>query len=412
MTTTTGQHRTRSPTLTEYVASICRKVAVSLTCLLALLVPFDPVRNIDLQGLILLVIGGFAWTSVLLKTSWSLKQSNRIAVGLLSTFIIACLVSLLINPHFSYDFYGAPYLRLGTAGLIACLGSGLLFRTLPLKRLLTGLYGLITIIAVVSIPYSLIRFHALGRIAGLFAQTTTLAAFLGCGFLIGLELFRVHRPWRRYIIASQLVLIAELLVTETRAVLALVVVLSLVWILYNRHQLLNLRRIIYLSMVGLILGSLYLLLPGRLTNESYAVDSVQYRLLLQKRAITASWQSPYWGYGLGNLADALTCERLPDKSLQATCQQGYFFNSSHNIFLDRILAIGWIGGLSYTLFAGYAIYRGLRSHSNWQRLAACLALLIAGYYFTNVTNVELELVFWILLLSVCTPTPHGNANAT
>jgi O-antigen ligase len=88
---------------------------------------------------------------------------------------------------------------------------------------------------------------------------------------------------------------------------------------------------------------------------------------------------------------------LQSPALQKTCHQGYFFNSSHNIFIDRFLAVGWLGGLAFLALAVLAIYKALRAQPE-VRIVGWALLLIACYYLTNVTNVTLELLLWVLIL--------------
>jgi O-antigen ligase len=142
---------------------------------------------------------------------------------------------------------------------------------------------------------------------------------------------------------------------------------------------------------------LHYVAPGRLTNAGYAEQSIHYRLSLQDYALKASGRKPFLGYGPGNLADALRCPWLPAGPLQTTCHQGYFFNSSHNIFIDRILAIGWLGGLAYLGIVILAIYRGIRSKKEVRSMGYGL-LLIGCYYLTNVTSLTLELLLWVLVV--------------
>ena len=96
--------------------------------------------------------------------------------------------------------------------------------------------------------------------------------------------------------------------------------------------------------------------------------------------------------------------------MQTTCRQGYFFNSSHNIFIDRVLAIGWLGGLAFLAIVMLAIYRGLRGKQELWVLGYAVAL-IGFYYLTNVTSVTLELLLWVLLMRCLAGSPkkvnHG-----
>jgi O-antigen ligase len=160
--------------------------------------------------------------------------------------------------------------------------------------------------------------------------------------------------------------------------------------------------------VLLLATGLHLFGPARLTNTAYASTSIGYRADLQTYGLRASYHKAWFGYGPGNLADALNCSGLHAAPLQATCRQGYFFNSSHNVFLDRVLAVGWPGGVAFLLFVLTSLGKGLRAPGP-ARPMVYAALLIACYYLTNVTSVTLELLFWILLLSLGptqTAVPH------
>jgi O-antigen ligase len=390
------------------VAGVCRSASLVLAGCLSLLVPFDPGRNIDLQGLLLMISGGLAWCALLLGYRETFRPLGRLTGTFLGIFAACCLVSLLVNPHFGYDFLGAPYIRLGAAGLVSCLGIGLLLTTVSPKRLLSGLYLIILGLSVISVPYSWWHFHSLWRIGGVFSQADIMACFIGCGLLFGLEMRRLYPGHRRVLAGTQLFWLVLLVLSETRAVLLLVIVLGLVWELHGRRT----RRLklaaLYIMAALILLGGLHYLMPNRLTNTAYASRSIHYRLTLQGYALKASRQKPVWGYGPGNLADALSCSRLPAGALQTTCHQGYFFNSSHNIFIDRILAIGWLGGLSYLAIVLLAIYRSIRS-TRETRVFCYAVILIGCYYLTNVTSVTLELLLWVLMLQCLRlpKTSHG-----
>ena len=359
--------------------------------------PLDPVRNIDLQGLLLIVSGSFAWCAVALHYRKVLKLENKFTGILLAIFAVTCLVSFLVNPHHVYDFFGAPYLRLGSGGLLACIGIGLLARTVPRKRLLIYMYGIIVGLSVVSVPYAWWYFHSFSRIGGVFAQADIMGCFAGCGLLLGLALIRSYRRYRTSLLVSQLFLAVVLLLTQTRAVLLAVIILYGVWEVHNHRAAAWKRLVLCLAMVVLLLGGLHYLAPNRLTNTTYADQSIRYRLSLQGAALRATRQKPLLGYGPGNLADALSCTQLPAGPLQTTCHQGYFFNSSHNIFIDRILAIGWPGAAAYLLLVLLAIYTGIRGKRELQ-IMAYTVLLISCYYLTNVTSLTLELLMWVLLM--------------
>jgi O-antigen ligase len=392
------------------MAGVCRNTSLVLAGCLPFLVPFDPARNIDLQGLLLIISGGFAWFALLLGRRQTLKPLGRLDSALLGIFAACCLISLAVNPHLGYDFLGAPYIRLGAAGLLACIGIGLLLTTVPRQRLLTWLYAMVLGLSVVSVPYSWWHFHSLLRIGGVFSQADIFACFIGFGLLLGLEMLVLY-PRRRHILMSiQVFWIGLLLLAQTRAVLILVIAICLLWELRKRRGDKFKLAVLYGAAALLLVGGLHYFTPNRLTNTAYASESIHYRLALQGYALKASEQKPLAGYGPGNLADALACAKLPAGQLQTTCRQGYFFNSSHNIFIDRVLAIGWLGGLAFLAIVMLAIYRGLRGKQELWVLGYAVAL-IGFYYLTNVTSVTLELLLWVLLMRCLAGSPkkvnHG-----
>lgn len=378
------------------IANICKNISLSLASCLAFLVPFDPVRNIDLQSWLLLISGGFAWIAVLFGHRKLLASLDRLSRVLLGVFAISCLISCLASPHFGYDFLGAPYIRLGFGGFAACIGIGLLAGTIPRQRLISGLYALIVGLAVIALPHSWLSVHSLLRVGGVFAQADILACFLGCGLVLGFGMLSLYPKYRKLLIFVQVFLAVMLLLTQTRAVLLLIIFIGFLWLLQHRNTKTFKLACVYIVASLALVVALHYAAPNRLTDTGYASQSFHYRLSLQRYALQAAVQKPLWGYGPGNLADALDCPRLLEKSLRQTCNEGYFFNSSHNIFIDRVLAVGWLGGLAFLGLVLLVIYRNLRDKSE-QRIWGYALLLISGYYVTNVTGVPLELLFWILL---------------
>lgn len=378
------------------VAALCKNTSLVLAACLVFLVPFDAARNIDLQGSLLIVSGGFAWTAIFLWRLKLLASLDRQVQILLAIFGVSGIVSLLTNPHFSYDFFGAPYIRLGIGAWLACLGIGLLCSTMPKRQLLSSLYVLIVGLTVISIPYTWLHIHSSLRVGGVFSQADILACFLGCGLLFGLEMLSMYPKRHRVLIACQVLMGGMLLVTQTRAVILLVIILGLLWAFQHESRETFRRLVIYMAATLLLLITWHHVAPARLTNTAYASQSFHYRLALQDYAVQASAQKPLWGYGPGNLADALYCPQLLDKALQTTCDEGYFFNSSHNIFIDRVLAIGWPGALAFLAVTILAVCRGFRDKN--RRIWGYALVLISGYYLTNVTSVTLELLFWVLLI--------------
>jgi O-antigen ligase len=372
-------------------ARFCTRLCIAWVVLLPFLVPFDSFRNVDLQGLVLLLAGGCAWLAILLRLGrYRLpdKWSNR----LLAIFILLCLLSLVITPHIGLNLFGVPHLRLGSLGILSCVGIGLLMRRWSNKQLTLSVYFLILLVALVSLGYAIVHYHSIHRIGGVFNQSDVFACIIGCGIILGWQLCSV-RTWRgRFVLAGQAYLITLLLFSQTRAVIVLVVLLSIVSV-YRSHAF----RAWQLALICAVcitasLGVLALAPSSRLSNKPYAIQSTTYRLQLNQAALAASLHRPLFGYGPGNIADALDCRTLRAEALKQTCREGYYFNSSHDIYLDRVLAFGWIAGLAFIAFVGIALSKGGLEATN------LAAILIALYYCTNVTSTVLEVLFWILLL--------------
>lgn len=377
-----------------------------LSCALAFLVPFSLGRNIDLQSMVLILIGAMAWSVVALDHKQSsLAGLPRFVQILLGVYVLSCLLSLAWHPG-GANLFGAPLLGLGSLGLTACVGCGLALRSVDNQRLTQWLYGTTVLLAVSAIPYALLVNHHLGRLGGVFDQSDILAVFMACGLLLGLAMWNFYPTRRPLLILAQCLLVVILFGTQTRAVILLVALIALLLIWQGQTD----RRRRNWEGAALAVGFLAVIivlpavLPGRLSNSGYARESIHYRLVLQQAALRASWREPLQGFGPGSIDTALACPTLHDPALQATCHEAYYFNSSHNIFLDRVLGLGWIGGIAYSLLVGLALREVFRiPQSKAKRSMLYCVPLIAAYYLTNVTNVELELWFWILILQAFRP---------
>jgi hypothetical protein len=214
-----------SKLLGSNTAWILETSALVIAASLVFAVPFGPSRNTDMQGLLLLISGCLAWLAILLgkDRSWPL---DKLTTALMAIFFTGCLVVTISTPHLEYNLLGAPYIRLGSLGFLACLGIALLTLRHDIQSLLRIIYALVFAVAVLSLPYAWLKGSSLGRIGGTFYQADILAIFLGCALLIGGYL-RQHETakWRLKLTISQLFLAFTLVLTGTRAVLLLIIFL-------------------------------------------------------------------------------------------------------------------------------------------------------------------------------------------
>lgn len=309
-----------------------------------------------------------------------------------------CALSAIVNPGVAQNLLGSPYIRLGSLGLIACIIIAWLTSAIREKALALYIYLLIAGLAVLSLPYTWLKFESLDRIGGLFAQPDILAALVGCGFLIGLRL-NLSSKYKYLLWISQAFLGALILLTQTRSIVILIILIICIQIVLRRQWKM-------LAVIGVATLGIYTLVPGRLADQAYAQESLAYRWQLQTSALEIAATKPF-GYGAGSLVNALDCQNLKGNLLAETCSEGFAFNSSHNVFLDRFLAVGWLGGLGFLSLVFLAIFRGIKNNN----VFVWPLILIGGYYLTNVTHVVLELLLWIFIIQ-CLVSKLSRASAS
>lgn len=368
---------------------------LDILCVLPLLNPFSLEINIVLQSLLVLLAGALSWMMLIVHRGTFLALP-RYLTTLLGLYIGWALLSLIFN-HALINLFGSSFLRLGVLPLIACVGCGLFLRGVPTKRLLSWIYCSSVILAVISLA-SLRSFSSNGRFGGVFHQADILGVWMGCSLILGIGVWQLYPSRRRLIVVAQLLVLVTMLLSQTRAVILLVGLIGVI-ILLRSHLSMAWKvsaaaaMAVCLVFVVAVTGHL----EPHILNRQDAAESVSYRADLQTYALRASVHHPFFGYGAGNVTKALSCPSLTSPSLQQTCQEGFYFNSSHNIYLDRVLAFGFVGGIAFLLIVLYALYAGLRTRGIDQYYAYA-ALIIALYYLTNVTNAPLELLLWVLLL--------------
>jgi hypothetical protein len=379
----------------QRASTLLSRLSFCLALLAPFLVFFDPSVNVDLQAYIILIVGASSWLALSLQIKPRHNLSTAIAAPLMMLLTLG-LLSSFFNPDVLHNLIGNGYVRLGFFELLSCVGLGMLVRQQKFSHVLLVIYLEICLVSLVAIPYTLYDFGSLCRIGGVFAQPDIFATVLGVGYLIGFEMIRIFPSKKLYVSASQLIIAGLLLMTQTRAVIAFTFVLSLIafWVITRSIA----RCALLLSLYVLIICIAAVITPNRLTDINYSQQSINYRLHMDIDTVNQSWSHALLGYGFGNLGTPLNCTQLQSTDLQKTCHDGYVFNSSHNIYIDRILEVGWLAGVCFMSLAIVSIRNGMQLKS--KKIASLAAALIALYYLTNVTSVTLELLFWCLLIAL------------
>jgi len=280
--------------------------------------------------------------------------------------------------------------------ILSSIGIGLVLHKLDNKLFMVALYVSIVALALVSVPYDLLFIGSLVRLSGPLRQPDFLAAWLGCGLLIGLFAYRWYPRYSKAILAAQGLLLVTLLLTETRAIIGLVLLLTLVYLWIFKKA--------WKFIIGAVIITCVLFVPFIHTKALHSTthilqQDVLLRVHIQSVAIQSFKTMPFQGYGPGNIVNVLACAKLTSPDLVAVCNRHLEYTSSHNIFIDRLLEFGWLGGLTYIALTVYAITRGFRSQTESGRALSFCMLLLGFYYLTNITSTEVELLFWVLLIA-------------
>lgn len=380
------------------IGNIFTKITLVLCVFLPFLIPFGTLKNFAFQQGILAIAGVFGCLALLAKRTRPGAEFPKSFYWLIYVVIASCVVSIVVNRDLMLALLGEPNSRLGFLSLIASIVCAVLFSLYDVRKFLIGLYTVLCAVVVLSIPYSLLVFDDASRLPGLFSQSSIFACIIGASLILGFAMYEYY-PKRKFLLLSlQIILGITLLATQSRSV-TLIIFVILIWLLQKRF---NRFRIAVMSLLlVLVAGTIVqIIYPTRFTDAGYLQTSIDYRVMLQTEAAKHSHNRLLFGYGIGNIPSVLNCGSLQADQLQTSCSEGLYFNSSHNIYLDRVLEIGILGSISLILLVVLGIIRGLRSSHSRYHLIALGLLLISVYYLTNVTHILLDLLFWILLVKL------------
>lgn len=116
-----------------------------------------------------------------------------------------------------------------------------------------------------------------------------------------------------------------------------------------------------LTIFSLVLMMMFGFLPG---PESLRELSLNGRRLLWRNTAAAIQQAPLGGFGFGNYAEVV--------------------DNPHNSYLRMFLALGVVGGLTYTVFVLRAVYRSTYMVDDWYTLG--ISLYLIAFFFVQMMN--------------------------
>ena len=208
------------------IENLLEDTVLLLVCSLPLLVPLSFNRNFDLQGMVLIITGLIAWALVIMRLRVNPISEERWLFLPLAVYVVACVFSLFTYFN-TQNIFGTDLYRLGSLGLIASIGCALALRTVQTERLIRWLYFTIVLVALTAGPYDLLVNQSLSRLGGVFSQANILAVFMGVGIIIGFSVWQSYPKHRKYLFASQMLMVLVLLGTQTRSIILLMPVIVL-----------------------------------------------------------------------------------------------------------------------------------------------------------------------------------------
>ncbi len=337
---------------------------------------------------------------LLLTRSWRqyIQKSNRLATAGLTIFALLSLITLWTSFNPNNSLLGGESYRLGYLALIGAMIVGLSAKQIVSRRRLAWYYCGSLVMLAASLVFSAAATHLAGRLTWPILLSNNLALTLAVAFTIGIYLVR-RSNWR-IIMLGQIFLLIGIVLTQSRAVLALTIVIGGVYFIGRYGKTLNhksIRRYILLAAVIVII--FLVLAPIRLKSPHYFAASVIYRLGLQKRGLEMTVVKPLTGLGPDAIKHYFSLGTNYGTDIVETMKSGYQFMSVHNIYLDKLIEYGFLAGW---LFIGLTI-RALKSGSRYldeSLTAAVMAIfgLLCCYGLVDFFSIETTVLFWLGLI--------------
>lgn len=243
--------------------------------------------------------------------------------GFLSTFHLVFYFYLFYNTHFSQK------------------QLNILIVTVLLVGLLINLFGII--------EYLNGKHYRAESILG---NPMHLSIYALIQFYIIVYSFSIWKsyPAKLFLILLILVTCTCLILTQTRAgILSLLVGLSFIGIYYLLNSKKNTKLIVFTilclaALVSVFAFSYYSKIPilNRFTKINLEDDTLWVRIKLWKMCLNNSLEKPFLGWGQGSFIYFYFKNFTSDLN-----NAGFWYDSAHNEFIDKIIGTGFIGFLSY-----------------------------------------------------------------
>ena len=390
---------------------ISENKGISALCFLYFIWPLpvlsgDVYIHIDYKAYLLWGLGG---AGLLLSTTHRVLRKGRVLHGWFLLLLVLYVLNVGLSSYLSlaqkHSLLGGEAYRVGALSIWASifLGHALSNQRIPLLELLYFQAVALACVALVVDGPSVLQGY---RLKAPIFQANALGSCLAVGCIIG-----IYTPYKKSKWFTQPLLLVCVLFTQSRGTVVLLSLFVGIW-LFSFRQVVwhSLKRLVKrtwfwslpLLVVGVIgVGYLTQGFWSRLSIGGALPNSIFYRWELQKHGFKLLSILPWAGWGPDMIYEIFGAFFPLPYSIQQTLSEGTFIDSTHNVFLDKFLELGWFGGFAYMTLVGSAIVKGFRS----QKYPGTRGLLMVVLFITirhcwSVTTLELECLYWIGLFAL------------
>lgn len=360
-------------------------------------------------------IAFFSWLILLLTTKKYRPRLNAVLAAFF-LFILMLILSTILGQDPSRSFW-SKFERM--SGLLMWLHLfGLFFalsNTFQSLKAWKRLFALSVAIGVV------ISFMALAEQAGIGAfdlskrggSTLGNSSFLGTyllfnAFFAAYLFFSSSKVWQRAVWASSSVLaIWAIYLSHARAAswvsIGGLILMAALFFSFRLPQ----KKIRLASRIVLVIGCLLVLaavvmlfIPGNPVSDKFAAIATKSRTVNWAMAWKGFWEKPFFGWGLENYY-LLFPKYFNPCLFTPECGGEVWFDRTHNIVLDTLVANGAFGFLAYLGLLGALVWAFYKSREKDFWAFAAIVSLVVAYFIQNLTvfDMPVSLLMFTVILS-------------
>ncbi|MGZ6005682.1 MAG: O-antigen ligase family protein, partial [Candidatus Saccharimonadales bacterium] len=331
----------------------------------------------------------------LLSQRLKVKKGPALAAGLI---LLISSISLLLHSPLSWALIGHPTVHPGLLSLLASLAVAItIARFFKIDIVFKFGYLLIILFQLANLIYWLT--HGVDSRLGILGIQLNYTAFLAvCGLILGVGLAQRKQMSVNSLLACEFVLMACVLMTQSRAAIALALIASALFIAVLFKQALKPAAVVFSALLAVMLiAGARLNSFHRLHDGQYLDSSYSYRLDLNKAVFPKHPADLILGGGVSSLERNIGQNGLQYPPIAKDIRAGWRFESSHNYFVDLLVERGLVVLFVYLCLIIMAIRAGLAAKNPDSRIAVGLLLASLLFLSVNNTNIEMESLFWTFL---------------